>query len=568
MGIKTVLIILGLLIAGASSCIAAPSTNDVATQEILRNKIERQQELKRQQEEEQKRLQEPQVNLQKSKADIESLQFPEEKIMFPVNKIVITGEQARKFAWLEKDLQKYAQRKLGVQGINILAKYAQDKIMGRGFVTSKIVVPEQDLSTGRLELQLIAGKISKIRFDQEQQAGTWRNAFPTKAGKILNVRDLEQGLEQMKRVPNQDVKMQLVPAAKLGDTEVVIQVTRSKPWSIAVSLDDAGLEHMGRMQATSSFNLYNPSGLNDVLSYSLNDYYFKEQIPTASNKGYSLYYSIPYGNYSLSINKYQNRYHQRVNNLTPFISSGKSDTLEIELKRLLYRDQVRKYQGFVKIIQKDRHSYINDTEIGVQRQETTAYQLGLQHRQYIGESTLDTIIYYQKGVPWFGAAPGLTDTEAGKLTTRYSLWSASLNLAKPLKVGKVKGRYNLNIKGQYTKDALYSSEQISIGGRYSVRGFDGEQSLLAENGIIIRNEISIPLANSSLEPYIGLDCGRVWGAASEYLLGNSLMGTVVGLRGAVGKNISYDAFIGAPLHKPKGFKTAKTALGFQITCQI
>ena len=59
--------------------------------------------------------------------------------------------------------------------------------MGRGFVTSKIVVPEQDLSTGRLELQLIAGKISKIRFAQEQQAGTWRNAFPTKAGKILNV---------------------------------------------------------------------------------------------------------------------------------------------------------------------------------------------------------------------------------------------------------------------------------------------------------------------------------------------------------------------------------------------
>ncbi|MGP1477726.1 MAG: POTRA domain-containing protein, partial [Phocaeicola sp.] len=39
-----------------------------------------------------------------------------------------------------------------------------------------------------------------------------KNAFPIKEGDILNIRRLEQGLEQMKRVSSSDVSMKLLPA--------------------------------------------------------------------------------------------------------------------------------------------------------------------------------------------------------------------------------------------------------------------------------------------------------------------------------------------------------------------
>ncbi|WP_196304116.1 POTRA domain-containing protein, partial [Ralstonia solanacearum] len=47
-----------------------------------------------------------------------------------------------------------------------------------------------------------------------------------------NLRDLEQGLEQMKRVASQDVDMQIVPTDVPGVSDVVISVKRAKPWTV------------------------------------------------------------------------------------------------------------------------------------------------------------------------------------------------------------------------------------------------------------------------------------------------------------------------------------------------
>ncbi len=123
-------------------------------------------------------------------------------------------------------------------------------------------------------------------------------------------------------------------------------------------------------------------------------------------------------------------------------------------------------------------------------------------------------------------------------------------------------RYTYKARGTLTNDVLYGVEQCTIGGRYTERGFDGEQSLAGENGFFIRNELGIPFKKFDLEPYIGVDYGHVWGPSSEYQLGNKLAGAVFGLRGSISKYFQYDAFIGAPLYKPEGFRTAKTALGF------
>ena len=120
----------------------------------------------------------------------------------------------------------------------------------------------------------------------------------------------------------------------------------------------------------------------------------------------------------------------------------------------------------------------------------------------------------------------------------------------------------MNIRGQYTNNVLYNIDQFSIGNRYTVRGFDGEQNLSAENGFYIRNEISIP-AEPGHEMYIGLDYGKVSGPSAKYLLGKELIGAVLGFRGSLG-HATYDVFTGWPIKKPEGFTTASNTLGFRI----
>ena len=56
------------------------------------------------------------------------------------------------------------------------------------------------------------GRLHKIIYGKDSDLILWKNAFPIKEGDILNIRRLEQGLEQMKRVSSSDVSMKLLPA--------------------------------------------------------------------------------------------------------------------------------------------------------------------------------------------------------------------------------------------------------------------------------------------------------------------------------------------------------------------
>ena len=97
-----------------------------------------------------------------------------------------------------------------------------------------------------------------------------------------------------------------------------------------------------------------------------------------------------------------------------------------------------------------------------------------------------------------------------------------------------------------------------------MRGFDGESVLLAERGWLIRNDLGLALGASSQELYLGVDYGEVEGASSEFLIGKRLAGGVIGLRGGY-KGLAYDMFLGQPIAKPTGFKTASTTTGFNVS---
>ena len=106
-------------------------------------------------------------------------------------------------------------------------------------------------------------------------------------------------------------------------------------------------------------------------------------------------------------------------------------------------------------------------------------------------------------------------------------------------------------------------DRFSIGGRYTVRGFDGESVLMAERGWLIRNDLGMILGDSRQELYLGLDHGQVGGPSADLLVGKRLTGAVLGLRGGY-RDLSWDVFTGWPLQKPQNFKTANNVIGFNL----
>ncbi|WP_250490429.1 ShlB/FhaC/HecB family hemolysin secretion/activation protein [Caballeronia sp. INML2] len=132
-------------------------------------------------------------------------------------------------------------------------------------------------------------------------------------------------------------------------------------------------------------------------------------------------------------------------------------------------------------------------------------------------------------------------------------------------------RYVTTFHGQYTNDTLFYIDDLTIGSRYTVRGFDGEQMLAGEKGFFWRNELQAPIGKTGQTLYAGIDYGRVFGPNTAFLAGTQLVGAVIGIRGGVPSKyagFSYDLFAGTPIYKPSALETSRVTLGFQMTAQF
>jgi hemolysin activation/secretion protein len=73
----------------------------------------------------------------------------------------------------------------------------------------RVVVPEQSLLAGVLSLRYIPGHISAVQ--DKDMPGWWRTSLPSGPGAIVQQRDLDQALENIRRLGGQaDATLQSV----------------------------------------------------------------------------------------------------------------------------------------------------------------------------------------------------------------------------------------------------------------------------------------------------------------------------------------------------------------------
>lgn len=459
-------------------------------------------------------------------------------------------------------LGRYAGRRIGPEGLKLILRRLSRRILAQGYTTTRLELPEQDLATGTLTLHLIPGVISAIRFAEPAPSGTWRNAFPARPGDLLNIRDLEQGLEQMKRVPSQDVAIAISPGPQPGESDVVLSVRRGKPWRLGLSLDDSGLPATGQWQSGLNAAWDNPLGGSDLFQLTWNHDVTRYR-KGSGTRGGSLGYSVPLGYWSFAASYSQSHTEQRIAGFTrDFVSSGDSRNLELRVGYLFHRDQTRKDSLQLRVGHRASRSFLDGTELDVQRRNNSYLELALLHSQSLGPAHLDLSLAHRRGVSWFGAQPDLAGGADGP-TFYYRLNSLDATLTVPL-LGL---RYTATLHGQHTRNQLFASEYLSLGNRWTVRGFDGDWSLAAENGAYLRNDLEWPLGRAA-SLYLGIDAGRVYGPNPQPLPGRTLAGLALGLKGVAFKRVGFNVFLGGPLRQPTAFGNRWPVLGVSANLQF
>ncbi|MCX8683300.1 ShlB/FhaC/HecB family hemolysin secretion/activation protein [Gilliamella sp. B2889] len=504
----------------------------------------------------------PDVNLLSPLKKINNIDFPEEKLCFPIAHVKLLEKETLPFYVPLSPLTKQAEgRCLGTQGLNLLMTELQNQLINYGFITTRVVAPQQDLSQGTFTLLILKGSVKSIHYSKDSD--TYANLYtsiPLRSGELLNLRSLEQGLENLQRIPTVDAKIELIPGAKEGETEIVIKRNQSKFWRVGMSVDNSGTKDTGRYLGGLTFYLDNPLGFSD--SFYVSGDHDLENKDKYGNRDYYFSYSIPYGYWMFDALIYGNTYHQNIPGIVDYQYKGRSKNYNFKVSRVLHRSSTQKTTLSYGINLRQSHNFMNDLELENQRRKTTNWKLGLQHRHYINDMTLDVDVWYQKGVRWFGAEKA-REEEINIASALTNIFKFDISFYAPFNLGNQNFAYSVDYNGQMTRgNKLTPPDRFSIGSRWTVRGFDGEQMLTADNGWYLRNDLiwQMPIRQ---QLYFGLDAGQVSGRNSERLSGKRLVGSALGIRGQQ-FNVYYDVFAGVPLHKPNNFKTNHLTVAFYL----
>ena len=485
---------------------------------------------------------------------------------FYIKQIQLDGVP-KELSFLNKIARKHEQKHVTVSDITNIRNAFQRKLLDKGYVTSQVYIPEQNLNAGTLQFMVMPGRVEEIRYSASSAHGPWRTAFPVRPGDILNIRDVEQGLEQMKRVSSQSVTMKLLPGTSVGTSIIELSIKQDKPVHGSISFDNSGLESTGVYQGSFTSSFDQVFRANDTFTMSLSG----DLSGSGSIKGTraaSLNYVIPHGKDTFSLSFSKSRYHQTIqSNPYDFTYSGKSTTMKAKWNHVWSRTQREKRAFDISISTRHNHRFINDMEIPVQALRTTSMEFGVSNRKYIGNATLYSRLGFQWGIGALGAQPEhKASVVMGGPTSRYHMWLVDVDYRKPFIMGHRPASFTSSFHGQWVQGGkrVYSVDTINIGNRYSIYGFDGEYTLMGDSGWYVRNEVSSVIPRLNTEVYLGLDVGAVYGKSTEALVGKTIAGTALGVRGNYASGLLFDAFVSTPLYKPQGYHTKKFYSGFTV----
>jgi len=508
---------------------------------------------------------------QKQKIDIDSSLIETKTtaslICHDITEIIVVGITALKKYKIEKIISPHKNTCMGVNKISRLMGLLTNEYIRSGYITSRVYLPPQNLSSGTLTLNAEEGRISKLLEESDSNI-SFMNTFPTKEGAILNLRDIEQGLDQLHRLASNSAMMKIEPGENVGASNVLINNKKTSPFFLNLSIDNHGSEPTGKKQKSISVALDNPLTLNDYISITYKEALLKnDKKPWQDNSSLSFSYVIPWGYNTFYLGKSNSSYQSTINASSgaQIKSNGLSKNDYAQLERVVFRNQKNKVKLSFKGTRKKTKTYIADQFISVSSRKLSFadFDLNWSHQRSDGSIVLN--LGLSKGTRWFDAVvdPGdlaLDMPRAQSIKYKFSLYST-----KYFSIFDKPVVWMAALTSQYSKDALYGSEQISIGGLYTIRGFQ-LQTLTGNTGFYLRNDLVFTLPkkiiNGTVKPYIAFDVGSVDAGSSAFDAG-SLAGTGIGLKYYL-KNMSADFVYTQPVYKPKHFRDSRGIAYFRV----
>ncbi|PAF49258.1 hypothetical protein BKH41_04040 [Helicobacter sp. 12S02232-10] len=446
---------------------------------------------------------------------------------------------------------------LSAKDISNLLSKIQSRTISKGYITTTFGLSPQSLSDHILRINAEVGTIGKIRYINEPHMLSFKKDFPLKKGDVLDLRKIEVGLNNLRNL--RYIKPQIyITTDNNTSNQSILTIDAPKlslPVFLGGSIDNGG--SIGQNYQASLYGSWeNPLHLADKLSF-----YALSSLPM-NKKNHSYYasvsYSIPIRRFSFSFDGSYSDSAQEILFADIFpVYQGKNINLDLGIKVSAYADDKNQVSinldGGVRLME----SYLDDIKLDVQSYNLTDISLALGYQRKINNLVFNISIGILQGLP-------MLKKHNEKIHTDYvyTIPNVNMYLYAPFKIWVLTFGYTSNIRTQISQDRLYASKKMSIGSRYTVRGFN-HFSISGQMGVIYKNDLMVYLPSFwgiTIAPNIGVDWGMVRDLIGDKQ-GGSLSGGGIGLN-VLHKNFNAQISLNAPLYNP--YKAPVQNLFFSI----
>ncbi|MBN2400759.1 MAG: ShlB/FhaC/HecB family hemolysin secretion/activation protein [Spirochaetes bacterium] len=477
-------VLLLLVIMVSTNAEAAQGSDEEALKDIERKQFEIEQKLR-----EKERIKKEAEEKQPEKKIIP----PEEaEYRFLIKEIEIQNPELLTGREKKRLLAPFLDKEMTYNDINILAGKITNILVGKGYITARVKVPlGEDLKSGKLILTIVNGYIEEIFPDKDSIRRKMQLffAFPFFKGRLLNVNDLDYGVEQMNRLESNNVTMKISPGEALGGSRILISNDPGYMLNFETGVDNLGQKSTSLYRRKISAGLDNLISINDYTLFTYTDG-TNTDTDRKFNRCYTFYFAVPLGYWTLSANYNYSAYRQQISGMnTEYKFEGNSSSSSYSIERLMWRKKLDRIKSKVSLTLKDKATFIQDEKIGTQSNKLTVAEIGLSYSSYLFSGFFSSGINYDRGLDLFNAKKDESGMDESVPRAQFNKYKLDIFWNRQFNIFNQSFAYSFNSSGQYGMETLYNTEQISIGDLYTVRGFK-KSSAAGDRGYFIRNELS------------------------------------------------------------------------------
>ena len=356
-----------------------------------------------------------------------------------------------------------------------------------GFPVVNVVVPPQDVTNGVVQIIAVVGRLGQLTVEgNPSDEDYYTAAFGLEPGDVIDEGVVVNHLRWKSRRQNRRVNAIYSAGSSFSETDIALEVTETKPWAVFFGADSTGPGSSGEYRFYTGLVLNDILMTEDELSYQFTT--TEDGLPVLA--AHVINYTFPVAmrtDLQLTGAFFDSASTTGVTGVSKGETTQLAATFISQLDRMAgyywdarygyeYKDSDNNFESGVS-------STVTPTEVG-------QYFLLLNGDRSDFKSRTEVFagVWHSPGGQFTNNTNAAFNLSRERATADYTYYRAGVDHTVFLDQDWL---FNVEAELQHTSDRLIASEQISLGGMNTIRGFQ-ESVIQGDTGYLVRLELYTP----------------------------------------------------------------------------